>query len=135
MFRLIGTLIVFGGLLLSATQTAVAHGRAYDHYDPPKHFRGNTYRYNHMPRWLIENTGFRGWYRHSSLRHNRQLQWWQLHEIYRWEKQYDSRRRGRHHAAYYGKRNYDWYRRYWREYDRHRRDDRHDVRRRHRSRD
>lgn len=134
MFRLIGTLIVLGGLLLSATQTAVAHGRAYDHYDPPKHYRVNTYRDNYMPRWLMEKRGFRGWYRRSSLRNNHQLQWWQLYEIYRWEKQFDSRRR-RHHTAYNGHRNYDWYRQYWRKYDHRRSNDRHDVRRRHRSHD
>ena len=133
MIRLIGTLIVLGGLLPGATQTAVAHGRAYDHYDPPKHIRVNVYRDNYMPRWLREKRGFRGWYRHSSLRRNHQLQWWQLYEIYRWEKRYDVRRR--HHAAYYGHRNYDWYRRYWRGYDHDRKGRRHDVRRRHRSRD
>jgi hypothetical protein len=133
MFRLIGTLIVLGGLLLGTTQTAGAHGRAYDHYDPPKHYRVNAYRDNHMPRWLQEKAGFRGWYRHSSLRHNHQLQWRELYEISRWERLYDGRRR--RHAAYYGNRNYDWYRRYWRDYDRHRRDDRRDVRRRNRSHD
>jgi len=134
MFRLIGTLIALGGLLLSATQTAVAHGRVYDHYDPPKHYRVNAYRDNYMPRWLREKQGFRGWYRHSSLRHNHQLQWWQLYDIYRWERQIDNRRR-RHHSAYNGHRNYDWYRRFWRDYDHRQRDGRHDVRRRHRSRD
>jgi len=135
MFRLIGTFIVLGSLLLGATQTAVAHGRSYDHYDPPKHYRVNVYRDNYMPRWLKKKRGFRGWYLHSSLRHNHQLQWSQLYEIYRWEKQYDSRRQRRHQAAYYGHRDYDWYRRYWRDYDHRRRDDHRDVRRRHRSHD
>lgn len=134
MFRLIGTLIIFGGLLLGASQTAVAHGRGYDRYVPPQHYRVSNHRHDHMPAWLRKNRGFRGWYRHSLLRHNYDLQWWQLHEIYRWEKQYDSRRR-RHRTAYYKHRDYDWYRRYWRDYDRHRRNHRHDTRRRHRSRD
>jgi len=134
MFRLIGTLIVLGGLLLGATQTAVAHSRAYDHHVPSQRYHVNVHRHDSMPRWLRKNRDFRGWYRHSSLRHNYDLRWWQLYEIYRWEKQYDSRRR-RHRAAYYGNRNYDWYKRYWRDYDRHRRNDRHDTRRRHRSRD
>jgi hypothetical protein len=100
MSRLIGTLIASVGLLLGATQTAVAHGKAY----------------------------------HSTLRHNHHLRWWQLYEIYRWEKRFDRRR---HHSAYNRHHSYDWYRRYWRDYDhqrRHdRRDDRHNDLRRRRS--
>ena len=133
MVRIIGTLIVFGGLFLGATQTAVAHGRIDKHYDPPKQYRVTVYRDEHMPRWLRQEKGFRGWYRRSSLRQDHNLQWWQLYEIYRWEKQYDRRRS--HHKAYNGRHSYDWYRRYWRDYDRHRRDDRHETRRRHRSYD
>lgn len=142
MFRLIGTLIVFVGLLLGASQPAFAHDRAYNHYDSPRHFRVSVIRDDVMPRWLRKEKGFRGWYRYSTLRHNHQLQWWQLYEIYRWEKQFASRR---HHTAYYRYHNYDWYQRYWRGYDRHYRDhdhndyrsngrrDRHDDgRRRHR---
>jgi len=134
MLRIIGTLIVFGGLFPGATQTAVAHGRVDNHYNPPKQYRVTVYRDKYMPRWLRQEKGFRRWYTRSSVRQNHNLQWWQLYEIYRWEKQYDSRRR-RHHTAYNGRHSYDWYRRYWRDYDRLRRDDRHDARRRHRSYD
>ena len=122
MIRLIGTLIVLGGLLLGATQTAVAHTRGYDHYQPARHYRVSVQRDNYMPRWLRQKQGFRHWYRRSSLRHNHHLQWWQLYEIFRWEQRYDRRR---HHVAYHRHHNYDWYRRYWRDYASHRRDDRH----------
>jgi hypothetical protein len=134
MFRLIGTLIASVGLLLGATQTAVAHGKAYNHYDSPRHYRVSVIRDDNMPRWLRKERGFRGWYRHSTLRHNHHLRWWQLYEIYRWEKRFDRRR---HHSAYNRHHSYDWYRRYWRDYDhqrRHdRRDDRHNDLRRRRS--
>jgi len=129
MFRLIGTLIVFVGLSLGATQTAFAHGRVYKQYDSLHHYRVSVIRDDVMPRWLRHEKGFRGWYRYSTLRHNRHLQWWQLFEIYQWEEQYDSRR---HHTAYKRHHNYDWYRRYWRDYDRNYRDKYHDNRRRYR---
>lgn len=132
MFRSIGTLIALGGLLLGATQTALANDRVVNHYESPRHYRVSVYRDDDMPRWLRKEPGFRGWYRHSSLSSNHHLQWWQLYEIYRWENRYDRRR---HHQAYNSNHSYDWYQRYWRDYDRHRRDDRHDARRRHRSYD
>ena len=139
MFRLIGILIVFVGLLLSAGQTAFAHSQAHRHYDAPRHFRVTVIRDNAMPRWLRHEKGFRSWYRYSALRHNRHLQWWQLYEIYCWERRLDRRR---HHTAYYRHQTYDWYQRYWRDLDRdyaghgrgHYRNDRRrdDDRRRHR---
>jgi hypothetical protein len=140
MFRLLGTLIAFVGLLLGATQTAVAHGRANNHYDAPHHYRVSAYRDASMPRWLQRERNFSGWYQHSSLRHNHHLQWWQLYEIYLWERRYDRRHR---HQAYNSKHSYDWYRRYWRDYDRQRQnnryenrhDNRRDARRRHYSDD
>ena len=98
MFRLIGTLIVLVGLSLGATQTAFAHGRVYKQYDSSHHYRVTVLRNDVMPRWLRHEKGFWGWYRYSTLRHNRHLQWWQLFEIYRWEMKYESRRR--HHMAY-----------------------------------
>ena len=142
MLKLIGTFIALGGLLLGSVETASAHDRVHNYYDPPNHYRVGTHRgihrYGHMPDWLQHNKGFRKWYYRSSLRHNRQLAWRQLYEIYHWERRYD---RHRHHSSYHGRRHhsYDWYQRYWRDYKYRGRDRRHgsnhDMRRRHRYND
>lgn len=101
MFRTICTLTVILGLGLAAAPQAVAHERAYDHY-PTRQHHVRMHRDRHMPRWLRHDRGFRHWYRHSSLRHDRHLAWWQLFEIYRWERKrayrYD------HDRHYYGDR-------------------------------
>lgn len=101
MFRTICTLTVILGLGLAAAPQAVAHERAYDHY-PTRQHHVRMHRDRHMPRWLRQDRGFRHWYRHSSLRHDRHLAWWQLFEIYRWERKrayrYD------HDRHYYGDR-------------------------------
>lgn len=65
MFRSIGTLIALGGLLLGATQTALANDRVVNHYESPRHYRVSVYRDDDTPRWLRKEPGFRGWYRHS----------------------------------------------------------------------
>ena len=133
MFRFIGTLIAVFSLALGASQTAEAHGTVYNRHDAPRHYHGDFYRYQPMPYWLRRKNGFRTWYYHSSLRFNNELAWWQLYEIYRWERRYD---RHRHHRVHYGPghRNYNWYKRYWRDYERRDSDRRHRDRRRHRNR-
>ena len=124
MIKSIGTFTVICGLCLGAAQTASAHDRAYDRYDSPRHYHVSIHRDRHMPKWIRHDRGFRHWYHRTSLRHNHHLPWWQLYEIFRWERRYDHRR---HHAVHYGARHhdYDWYQRYW---HKHGRDD-HDRRR------
>ena len=87
MFKSICTLAVIGGLCLAAAPAASAHERGYDHYQP-RHQHVRMHRDRHMPRWLRHDRGFRYWYRHSSRRHDYHLAWWQLYEIYRWERSY-----------------------------------------------
>lgn len=137
MFRLIGTLFAVCGLLLGAPKAAEAHGIVYNDYDSPRHYHGNIHRDRAMPRWLWDKKGFRRWYHRSAQRLNYRLAWWQIYDIYRWERRFDHPRyykssyAGRHH-------DYDWYKRYWRNYERRyrqpsRHDERHDnKRRRHR---
>jgi hypothetical protein len=125
MIRSIGTFFVICSLCLATVQTSVAHDRAYERRESAPHYRATIHRDRHMPRWLVHDRGFRYWYRRTSLRHNHYLEWWQLYEIFRWERRYDQRR---HAAVYYGSQHHDhdWYRRYWHKHDR-----RHDDRRRH----
>lgn len=72
------------------------------------HVYGDSHRYesrrhDHMPKWLKRDKHFRGWYRHTPLRHYRQLSWNQLYEIYHWERNYFLSRRNhdRHYKRYY----------------------------------
>lgn len=107
------------GLLLAASfffidvspataHPAADHARGYAH---GYHFEER--RRHQMPRWLKRNKQFRHWYRHTPLRHYRQIRWRQLFEIYRWERRYfrtgrrlDDRNFDRHH---YGDRRRDRY--------------------------
>ena len=91
MLKFIGTIIAAGGLLLASVDTASAHGRADHGYNLPNHYRAIGHRHSHMPAWLRHKKGFRAWYFRSSLRYTRQIAWWQLYEIYRWERRYDRR--------------------------------------------
>jgi hypothetical protein len=117
MLKSIGTFTIVCALCAGAAQTATAHERGHDHYEATRHHHASMHRDWHMPHWLHHDKGFRVWYGRSSLRHNYFLAWWQLHEIYRWERRYDHRRG---HAVHYGARHhdYDWYRRYWHQHDR-----------------
>lgn len=129
MIKSIGTLTVICSLCLGAAQTAAAHDRAYDRYEAPRHqYHASIHRDRHMPRWLRRDRGFRHWYHQSSLRHNDYLAWWQLYEIFHWERRYEHRR---HHAVHYGSRHhhYDWYRQYWHKHERHHHDRRHQSKR------
>ena len=97
MLKSICTLAVVGSLCLAAAPTASAHERGYDHYSP-RQLHVHVHRDRHMPRWLRQDRDFRHWYRHTSRRHDHRLAWWQLYEIYRWERAY------RHD---HGRRHYD----------------------------
>ena len=55
---------------------------------------------------------FRTWYRHTRLKYNPRLDWWELYDIYHWERKYSKHRRY-HRYEHYRDRDYDDYRRYW----------------------
>ena len=131
MIRSISTFTVICSLFLGAAQTAAAHDRAYDRRASPPHYHEIIQRGQYMPHWLRQDREFRSWYRRTSLRYNDYLAWWQLYEIFRWERRYDHRR---HPVVHYGSRqhDYDWYRRYWHKHDHHRHDRRHHSKRKRR---
>jgi len=134
MFKSIGTLTVICVLCLGTAQTASAHDRSYDRHDSRHHRHVIVHRDRYMPHWLRHDRGFRSWYHRTSLRHNHYLAWWQLFEIYGWERRYDYRG---HHPVHYGSRHrhYDWYRGYWHKRDRGRHDRRGHAKRKWRHRD
>ena len=117
MNKLMTAALIAGGLLLFNSPEAAAHKEVRNSYQAPAPMYVNYRRADHMPRWLHKNREFRRWYRHSSLRRDRRLAWFQLYDIFRFE-----RRWGR---TYYRGDNY------WRDYYDHRyRDDRRDHERR-----
>jgi hypothetical protein len=134
MFKSIGTLTVICVLSLGAAQTASAGDRSYDRHESQHHRHVIVHRDRYMPHWLRHDRGFRSWYHRTSLRHNHYLAWWQLFEIYGWERRYDYRG---HHPVHYGSRHrhYDWYRGYWHKRDRPRHDRRGHSKRKWRHRD
>lgn len=123
MNKLIATALVAGGLMLMNSPEAAAHKEVRNVYQPPayhhSHARVDLRRTDHMPRWLKRDKSFRNWYRNTPVKRNQRLDWHQLFDIYRWERQW-----GR---AYYRSNNYwdDYYahrygeRRYDRDRDRH----------------
>ena len=117
MFRLIAITLALCGLLISVPGAAEAHAIVYNDYDSPRHYHGNIPRDHAMPRWLWKKKGFRHWYHRSAQRLNYRLAWWQIYDIYRWERRFSH---PRHYHSDYGARHreYDWYKRYWRDHDR-----------------
>ncbi len=128
MNRLMTAAVIAGGLMLLNSPEAAAHDKVRNVYQPPAFYdtytRIDVRRPKHMPYWLKRNHSFRHWYYRTPLRRDKRLAWYQLYEIYRWERRWGS--------AYYRGDNYwnDYYAyRYGeRHYDR---DHRHDRRRRH----
>jgi len=122
MFRTIGLLAMLCGLFLGVAQTADAHERLYRDHVAPRHQHVGADRAYRMPRRLVDDRDFHRWYRRTPLQHNHYLAWWQLYEIYLWERRFGDRR---HVAVYYGPQyhDYDWYQHYWRkrDHDRHHR--------------
>lgn len=98
--------LLAGGLLLFNSPEAAAHKEVRNTYQAPAYVYVDRRRADRMPRWLHENRDFRYWYRKSPLRRDRRLAWFQLYDIFRWE-----RRWGR---TYYRSGNY------WHDYYRHR---------------
>lgn len=95
--------LLAGSLLLLNAPAAEAHKVVRSvHHAPAWHYV--ELRPKHMPRWLKRDRSFRHWYRHSPLQRDRRLAWYQLYEIYHWERRY-----GR---TYHRSRNYwnDYYR-------------------------
>lgn len=81
-------LAAVSGVGMSAAE---AHGTVVNRYDPPSHYSPYTWRAESMPFWLKKDKGFSRWYRHSGLSRVRGLQWWQVYEIYAYERHYKSR--------------------------------------------
>lgn len=106
MKRVMTAALIAGGLMLVNAPQAEAHDRGHDRYEPRAYYYADVRRPRHMPRWLKHDRSFRRWYKRSALRRDRRLDWYELFEIYRWER-YAYRS---HH------RRYDYYR----GYDRHR---------------
>ena len=92
MKRLIGTIFILGIGITGLSQSVVAHERGYRYFDSPRHYRVDVHRDHHMPGWLHRKKDFRRWYGRSAIRHDHALAWWQVYDIYRWE-----RRHHRHH--------------------------------------
>jgi hypothetical protein len=93
MNKLIATSLLAAGLLLLDAPEAAAHSEVRDLYVSPAYYRAEHRRTHQMPRWLQHNKSFRHWYSHSRLKRDRRLGWYQLYDIYRWERFYTHRYR------------------------------------------
>ena len=101
MFKLIGTFIALGGLLLGSVETASAHGRVYANYDPPNHYRAGVERYGYTPDRLQHNDRYRSSYYGARRRsYGWSRRYWRDYAHYerdwRHESRYDMRRRHRY---------------------------------------
>jgi len=108
MNKIITVALIAGGLLLLDSPEAAAHKEVRNSYQSSSHFRYDTRRAKHMPRWLKRNKSFRHWYRQTRLRKNKRLAWHRLFDIYRWERAYlGQHRRGDYrYGRYYGSNDY-----------------------------
>lgn len=123
MKKLMTAAVIAGGLMLLNSPEAAAHTEVRNTYQPPAQVYFETRRSNHMPRWLQRDRDFRHWYSRTRLRHDRRLAWFQLYDVFRWE-----RRWGR---TYYRSNNY-WHDYYAYRYGKPRHDHKYDRRRPHR---
>ena len=80
--------LIAGGLMLMHSPEAAAHKEVRNTYHAPAHSYVDHRRIDHMPRWLRKDRDFRRWYRHSPLKRDRRLAWFQLYDIYRWERRW-----------------------------------------------
>jgi len=97
MNKLTAGLLLAASLFLIDVTPAEAHQGADRMWAYSHGYQIQTRRHYEMPVWLKRNKRFRHWYRHSPLRHHRQIRWNALFEIYRWERSYFS---SRHYVAY-----------------------------------
>jgi hypothetical protein len=106
MNKLMTAALIAGGLLLLNSPEAAAHKEVRNMYQAPAHLYIDHRRVDRMPRWLHERRDFRRWYRQSPLRRDRRLAWFQLYEIYRWERRWGRThyRSDNHWNDYYGHR-------------------------------
>jgi hypothetical protein len=113
MNKLMIAAVIAGGLMLLDSPRAAAHAQVRDVYRAPVHAGVDVHRSGPMPAWLHRHKAFRHWYRQSPLKRERRLAWYQLYEIYRWERRWDVTYRHSdnywrdYHAYRYGKRHHD----------------------------
>jgi hypothetical protein len=88
MNKLMTTALIAGGLLLLNSPEAAAHKEVRNSYHAPAYVYIDHRRADRMPRWLHRNSDFRHWYRHSPLRRDRGLAWFQLYDIFRFERRF-----------------------------------------------
>ena len=104
---------IAGGLLLMNSPEAAAHQEVRSVYKSHAYTHLEVRRHDRMPRWLKRNKAFRHWYAHTSLKRDRRLAWYQLYEIYSWERRwgrmyYRGDNYWRDYYAYrYGERHFD----------------------------
>jgi len=117
MNKVMTVVVIAGGLMLMNSPEATAHQTVHNVYQPPTYYQSygriDERRPDHMPSWMKRDKSFRHWYNHTSLKHNRRLDWHELFNIYRWERSWRSsnRRNGnywdKYYAYRYGERHYD----------------------------
>ena len=112
----IGVILFTSCVLWLDITPALAHDSGHNNYYPRNSYQAVYIRGHKFPSQLKRERHFRKWYTQSSLKTNRYLTWQQLHNIYRWENSYSNYRYDRQHYHYGGRshRNYNWYRKYWR---------------------
>lgn len=87
MKRLLCALALAGALCVASLPDASAHERhyrgriAYQRHAMPQ-------RSHHSPAWLRRNYDFQLWYGRSRFRYDFYLSWYQLFDIYRYERRY-----------------------------------------------
>ena len=112
MKHIVASLLLAGGAMFLLAPAAEAHPHRYG--DNAHHGYHEHHHRGHMPRWMKRDRPFRAWYRHTRLKYNPRLDWWELYDIYRWERRYSTHRRY-HRYEHYRDRDYDHYRRYWKD--------------------
>lgn len=93
MNNIISLALIAGGLSLLGSPEAAAHKAARNLHQPAAYYHVDSRRAghdlrraHHMPRWLKRNKSFRRWYKRTPLRRSYGLGWYQLFELYNWER-------------------------------------------------
>ena len=107
MNKVMTIVVIAGGLMLMNSPEAAAHKTVHNVYQPPAYYQAYgrivERRAHQMPRWMKRDKSFRNWYARTPLKHNRRLDWYELFNIYRWERSWrgSHRRNGNHWRDYY----------------------------------
>ena len=107
MNKVMTVVVIAGGLMLMNSPEAAAHKTVHNVYQPPTYYQSygriDERRAKHMPRWMERDRSFRHWYKRTPLRHDRRLDWYELFNIYRWERSWRAshRRQGSYWVDYY----------------------------------